>query len=104
MLELLLYPKSIAIIGASRTPGKVGHEILVNILDGGLEGQIVPVNPSADEILGLKCLHDLNAYTGSIDLSVIAVPEWLPTGVRSIMWSQSSALLTCMVRACRNVP
>ena len=74
MLEFLLYPKSIAVVGASRTPGKVGHEILVNLLDGGFEGEIIPVNPSADEILGLKCLHDLNAYTGSIDLAVIAVP------------------------------
>jgi acetyl coenzyme A synthetase (ADP forming)-like protein len=74
MLEFLLYPKSIALIGASRTPGKVGYEILANLLDGGFEGQIIPVNPSADDILGLSCLHDLNTYTGSVDLAVIAVP------------------------------
>jgi acetyltransferase len=74
MLEFLLYPKSIAIIGASRTPGKVGHEVLVNLLEGGFSGQIVPVNPLADELLGLHCLRDLKAHTGSIDLSIIAVP------------------------------
>ncbi len=74
MLEFLLYPKSIAVIGASRTPGKVGYEILANLLDGGFEGQIIPVNPSADEILGLSCLHDLNTYTSTVDLTVIAVP------------------------------
>ncbi len=74
MLEFLLYPKSIAVIGASRTPGKVGYEILANLLDGGFEGQIIPVNPSADEILGLSCLHDLNTCTSTIDLAVIAVP------------------------------
>jgi len=74
MLEFLLYPKSIAVIGASRTPGKVGYEILANLLDGGFEGQIIPVNPSADEILGLSCLHDLNTYTSTVDLAVIAVP------------------------------
>ena len=74
MLEFLLYPKSIAVIGASRTPGKVGHEILVNLLQGRFQGQIIPVNPSADELLELKCIHDLSTYTGTIDLSVIAVP------------------------------
>jgi len=74
MLEFLLYPKSIAVIGASRTPGKVGYEILANLLDGGFEGQIIPVNPSADEVLGLSCLHDLNTYTSTVDLAVISVP------------------------------
>ena len=74
MLEFLLYPKSIAVIGASRTPGKVGYEILANLLEGGFEGQIIPVNPSADEVLGLSCLHDLNTYTGTVDLAVIALP------------------------------
>jgi len=74
MLEFLLYPKSIALIGASRTPGKVGYEILANLLEGGFEGQIIPVNPSADAVLGLRCLHDLNTYTGTVDLAVIAVP------------------------------
>jgi acetyl coenzyme A synthetase (ADP forming)-like protein len=74
MLEFLLYPKSIAVIGASRTPGKVGHEILVNLIEGGFEGQIIPVNPSANEVLGLKCYSDLEKYSGAIDLSVVAVP------------------------------
>ena len=74
MLEFLLYPSSIAVIGASRTPGKVGHEILVNLVQGGFEGRIIPVNPSAEEVLGLQCLPDLSAYSGPIDLSVIAVP------------------------------
>jgi acetyl coenzyme A synthetase (ADP forming)-like protein len=74
MLESLLYPKSIAVIGASRTPGKVGHEILVNLTEGGFGGKIIAVNPKADEVLGLKCLPDLSRYEGAIDLVVIAVP------------------------------
>jgi acetyltransferase len=74
MLDFLLYPKSIAVIGASRTAGKVGYEILTNLLEGGFEGQIIPVNPSAGEILGLNCLDDLNKHTGTIDLAVIALP------------------------------
>ncbi len=74
MLDCLLYPKSIAVIGASRTPGKVGHEIMLNLIRGGYQGHVIPVNPSAQEVLGLKCLPDLAGYNGAIDLSIIALP------------------------------
>ncbi len=74
MLESLLIPQTVAVVGASRTPGKVGHDILANLKSGGFEGTIVPVNPSADEILDLPCCKELRSYDGKIDLSVIAVP------------------------------
>ena len=47
MLESLLTPEAVAVIGASRTPGKVGHEVVANLKEGGFAGAIVPVNPSA---------------------------------------------------------
>jgi acetate---CoA ligase (ADP-forming) len=74
MLELLFSPKSVAVIGASRTPGKVGHEVVSNLINGGFEGDIVPINPSADEVLGLKCYPDLKSYPEKIDLGIIAIP------------------------------
>ncbi|MBN2302290.1 MAG: acetate--CoA ligase family protein [Lentisphaerae bacterium] len=74
MFEALLEPKTVAVIGASRTPGKVGYEILANLKDGGFGGSIVPVNPSADEVCGLKCYPDLESYGKKIDLAVIAIP------------------------------
>ena len=74
MLESLLSPKAIAVVGASRAPGKVGHEVLANLLDGGFEGRIFPVNPSADSILDLKCYAGMESLPSKIDLSVIAVP------------------------------
>lgn len=74
MLEALLTPGSIAVIGASRTPGKVGHEILANLVDAGFQGELIPVNPASGEILGLKCYKDLGEYGGKIDLAMIAVP------------------------------
>lgn len=77
MLEPLLEPKTIAVIGASRQAGKVGHEIVANLLSGGFHGTIVPVNPLAEEILGLPCCKNLKEYAKSIDLSVIAVPVTL---------------------------
>jgi acetyl coenzyme A synthetase (ADP forming)-like protein len=75
MLEALLKPHAIAIIGASRSPGKVGHELVANLLESGFEGSIVPVNPSAEEVLGIACYPDLKTYGETIDLSLIAVPS-----------------------------
>ena len=74
MLEALLYPRSVAIIGASRNPAKVGHTIVARIIDGGFEGEIIPVNPNATEILGVKSYKSLTEYKGQVDLAVIAVP------------------------------
>lgn len=74
MLNKLLSPDSIAVIGASRTPGKVGFEVLNNLVQGGYAGTIVPINPSADEVCGLKCYPDLNAYGKPVDMVVIAIP------------------------------
>ncbi len=75
MLESLLHPKAVAVIGASRKPGKVGYEILANLIDAGFEGKIIPVNPSGGEVLGLEVCADLMQYEGTIDLSVISVPN-----------------------------
>ncbi|MBW6454416.1 MAG: acetate--CoA ligase family protein [Trueperaceae bacterium] len=74
MLSSLLYPASVAVFGASRTPGKVGYEVVANLTKAGFAGTIVPVNPTADEILGLPCFPNLKAYGKPIELGVIAVP------------------------------
>jgi acetyl coenzyme A synthetase (ADP forming)-like protein len=74
MLESLLYPKSIAVMGASRASGKVGNAVVVNLIEGGFEGEIVPVNPSGGELLGQKFYTSLEEYGKTIDMSVIAVP------------------------------
>ena len=74
MLESLLYPKTVAVMGASRTPDKVGYEVTANLIKGGFEGDIVPVNPSGGEILGQRLYTSLEEYGKPIDMSVIAVP------------------------------
>lgn len=73
MLETLLYPKAIAVIGASRNPDKVGHAVVANLVNSGFKGPIIPVNPDANEIFGLKCYKSLDEYKGQIDLSIIMV-------------------------------
>jgi len=74
MLEKLFYPDSIAVIGASASPGKVGYAVLSGLMEAGYKGKIVPVNPKADELLGAKSYKSLEAYGEKVDLSVIAVP------------------------------
>ena len=74
MLESLLYPNSVAVMGASRTPGKVGYEIATNLIDSEFGGDIVPVNPSGGELHGHKVYTTLEEYGKPIEMSVIAVP------------------------------
>jgi acetate---CoA ligase (ADP-forming) len=74
MLESLLNPQTIAVIGASRSPGKVGYEIVANLRKAAYAGRIVPVNPSAAEILDLPCYPSAQAAKVRIDLAVVAVP------------------------------
>jgi acetyl coenzyme A synthetase (ADP forming)-like protein len=73
-LEAFLKPKSIAVIGASREPEKVGHRILGNLVESGFEGPLYPINPKADEILGIKCYSNITDVPNQVDLAVIVVP------------------------------
>jgi acetate---CoA ligase (ADP-forming) len=75
MLDSFFNAKSIAVIGASRTPGKVGFDILKNLIQYSYDGMIYPINPSAAEILGRKSYPSLSDVPGSIDLAVIVVPS-----------------------------
>ncbi len=74
-LKALFEPDCIAVVGASRTEGKVGHSILKNLLDYGFEGTIVPVNPAVDKLQGIPCFSSLAEYDKPIDLVVIALPK-----------------------------
>lgn len=74
-IDTLFHPKSVAVVGASRTVGKVGHDILANLIRDGFQGTIVPINPSADELLGLRCFPSLGEYGEEVDLVVVAVPQ-----------------------------
>lgn len=74
MLEGIFKPKRIAIIGASRTPGKLGHDVLLNATQFGYSGEVIPVNPQADEIAGMKCYPSLSKVPGKVDVAVVIVP------------------------------
>ncbi|MFB0517438.1 MAG: acetate--CoA ligase alpha subunit [Candidatus Neomarinimicrobiota bacterium] len=74
-LDAFLCPRSVAVIGASRDPEKLGHGILSNILASGYAGDVYPVNPTADEVLGLPAYPSVKDIPGELDLAIIVIPE-----------------------------
>jgi acetyl coenzyme A synthetase (ADP forming)-like protein len=74
MLEAFFHPSSIAVIGASRDPEKLGYAVLSNLVEGGFKGALYPVNPKAGEILGLEAYSSVLSVSGPIDLAVIVIP------------------------------
>lgn len=79
-LDSLFKPRSIAMIGASASPGKLGHDILSNMVKAGFKGSIYPVNPKAEEILGLKVYKDIASLPEPADLAVIVIPSAMVAG------------------------
>jgi acetyltransferase len=75
MFEHFFEPDSVAVIGASRTPGKVGYDILKNLIDSGFDGPLFPVNPNADKILGYDCYAALTDVGQPVDLAIVVLPS-----------------------------
>ncbi len=70
----ILRPASIAVVGASRRRGTIGRELLTNLLAGGFNGAVYPVNPAGGEIAGLPAATSVSELPVPVDLAVIAVP------------------------------
>ena len=73
-LASLFKPKSVAVIGASTAPGKLGHDILANLKNGGFPGPLYPINPKAEEILGLKVYKAIADTPTAPELAVVVIP------------------------------
>lgn len=74
-LQPLLKPSSIAVLGASQKSGSVGNEVIVNLLRGGFEGSIYPVNPGYEEILGIACYPSLVDLPARPDMVIFAISD-----------------------------
>jgi len=72
-MESFFTPKSVALVGASATPGKIGNSVLDALGKQDYKGKVYPINPKQTSILGLKCYPSLDAITEKIDLVVICV-------------------------------
>lgn len=73
-IERLLAPRSIAVIGAGRRPGKIGHELFRNLLDYGFEGPIYPVHPSSVSVAGVRAYASVLEVPDAVDLAIVVVP------------------------------
>jgi len=77
VLDSLFNPRSIAVIGASKDPKKVGFAVLNNLRRFGFAGGLFPVNPKAEEILGMKTFSAVRDIREEVDLAVVAIPAAL---------------------------
>ena len=73
-MNRIMRPDAVAVIGASSEEGKIGNSVMKNLINGGYKGNIYPVNPSADEILGYKAYKSVKDVPGEIDVAVFAIP------------------------------
>ncbi len=73
-MHALFSPDSVAVIGASDNPGKLGFHVMKSLSKGGYRGKLLPMNPRSEQLMGFKCYAGLDAYDGAIDLAIIVVP------------------------------
>ena len=74
-LETLLRPQSVAVIGASDNPARIGGRPIYSMLKGNFQGKLFPVNPNRDIVQGLKAYPDISSVPIAVDSAVISVPE-----------------------------
>jgi acetyl coenzyme A synthetase (ADP forming)-like protein len=73
-MNRIMKPKAVAVIGASAESGKIGNSVMKNLINGGYQGEIYPIHPKADEILGKKVYKSVKDVPGDIDIAVFAIP------------------------------
>ena len=73
-MNRIMKPNAVAVIGASTEEGKIGNSVMKNLINGGYQGEIYPINPSAGEIMGRKAYKSVKDVPGVIDVAVFAIP------------------------------
>ncbi|MBU1049787.1 acetate--CoA ligase family protein [Candidatus Bipolaricaulota bacterium] len=76
-MRSLFQPRTIAVFGASTNPAKVGYRVVENLLKGGYQGTIYPINPNGGEILGCPVWRSVGEISDDIDVAVMAIPARL---------------------------
>jgi acetyl coenzyme A synthetase (ADP forming)-like protein len=79
-MRRVMKPKAIAVIGASAEAGKIGNSVMKNLINGGYEGEIYPINPKADEIMGRRAYKSVADIPGTVDVAVFTIPAPLVAG------------------------
>ncbi|MBV9914402.1 MAG: acetate--CoA ligase family protein, partial [Sinobacteraceae bacterium] len=73
-MNRIMKPDAVAVIGASAENGKIGNSVMKNLINGGYQGAIYPIHPSAPEIMGKKAYKSVKDVPGEIDVAVFAIP------------------------------
>jgi acyl-CoA synthetase (NDP forming) len=76
-MNRIMKPDAVAVIGASNESGKIGNSVMKNLINGGYQGEIYPIHPSADSIMGKKAYKSVKDVAGVIDVAVFAIPAKL---------------------------
>jgi len=79
-MNRIMKPKAVAVIGASAENGKIGNSVMKNLINGGYKGEIYPIHPKADEIMGKKVYKSVKDIPGEVDIAVFAIPASLVAG------------------------
>ena len=79
-MNRIMKPDAVAVIGASAEDGKIGNSVMKNLINGGYKGDIYPIHPKADEILGFKAYRRVKDVPGVIDVAVFAIPAKFVAG------------------------
>ncbi|MCI0405044.1 MAG: CoA-binding protein, partial [candidate division Zixibacteria bacterium] len=80
-LDFIFRPRSVAVVGASPKKGTIGRELLHNIIEGGFNGSVFPVNPNYPVIHSVKCFSRVSEIPDAVDLAIIIVPRDFVLGV-----------------------
>jgi acetyl coenzyme A synthetase (ADP forming)-like protein len=73
-MNRIMKPEAVAVIGASAETGKIGNSVMKNLINGGYQGEIYPIHPTATEILGKRAYKSVKDVPGVIDVAVFAIP------------------------------
>jgi len=79
-MNRIMKPDAVAVIGASDEAGKIGNSVMKNLINGGYQGAIYPINPAAGTIMGLKAYKSVKDVPGAIDVAVFAIPAKFVAG------------------------
>ncbi|CAH2406180.1 acetate--CoA ligase family protein [Mesorhizobium escarrei] len=79
-MNRIMRPQAVAVIGASAEDGKIGNSVMKNLINGGYQGEIYPIHPKAEEILGYKAYRSVKDVPGTIDTAVFAIPAKFVAG------------------------
>src|SRR6202171_5865786 len=74
VMRRVMKPKAVAVMGASAETGKIGNSVMKNLINGGYQGEIYPINPKADEILGRKAYKSVADIPGEVDVAIFTIP------------------------------